>query len=64
VEGLADWPFNRDFLRVLSQRLQCQSNQTEPVGPVAYFWPGIIPRNVFFLMVVLTHGFRRLFPPY
>jgi len=25
---------------------------------------GVLPRNVFFLLVVLYHGFRRLLPPY
>jgi hypothetical protein len=29
-----------------------------------YFWPGLLPRNLLFLLVVLLHGFRRLLPPY
>ena len=29
-----------------------------------YFWPAIGLRNLVFLLVVLTHGFRRLAPPY
>lgn len=33
-------------------------------GPVALCWPGLIPRNLLFLFVVLFHGFRRLLPPY
>ena len=33
-------------------------------GPVPLFWPGLIPRNLLFLAVVLGHGFRRLLPPY
>ena len=33
-------------------------------GLVILFWPGLIPRNLFFLSVVLAHGFRRLLPPY
>jgi hypothetical protein len=32
--------------------------------PVRWFWPGILPRNLFFLTVVVIHGFRRLLPPY
>jgi len=34
------------------------------MAPVRYFWPGIAVRNLFFLAVVLAHGFRRLAPPY
>jgi hypothetical protein len=33
------------------------------LGPVRHFWPGLIPRNLLFLTVVLAHGFRRLTPP-
>ncbi len=33
-----------------------------PLGPVRYFWPGMIPRNFIFLVAVLLHGFRRLLP--
>jgi ADP-ribosylglycohydrolase len=28
------------------------------------FWPGVLPRNLLFLTIVLGHGFRRLLPPY
>ena len=30
----------------------------------AYFVPGIVLRNVVFLIIVLAHGFRRLAPPW
>ena len=33
-------------------------------GPVSYFWPLLIIRNICFLVTVLVHGFRRLLPPY
>ena len=29
-----------------------------------YFGPGLLLLNLFFLLVILFHGFRRLFPPY
>jgi len=41
-----------------------QKRGADPLGPVRYFWPGLIPRNILFLVVVLLHGFRRLAPPY
>ncbi len=43
---------------------QCVSFTKEDGRPIRLFWPGIIPRNVLFLAVVLMHGFRRMFPPY
>jgi hypothetical protein len=33
-------------------------------APLFLFWPGVIPRNMLFLLIVLLHGFRRLLPPY
>lgn len=29
-----------------------------------YFVPALAVRNLLFLIVVLAHGFRRMFPPY
>ena len=34
------------------------------IRPPACFWPGILPRNLLFFLIVLAHGFRRIFPPY
>ena len=31
---------------------------------IGLFWPMLPLRNLFFLMIVLSHGVRRLFPPY
>jgi ADP-ribosylglycohydrolase len=33
-------------------------------GPLPLFWPGLVPRNLLFLLVVLLHALRRLLPPY
>jgi ADP-ribosylglycohydrolase len=63
IEGLADWPRNPLLLRKLADRLACAS-AGEPAAPVRYFWPGVLPRNAIFLVLVLAHGLRRLFPPY
>jgi ADP-ribosyl-[dinitrogen reductase] hydrolase len=64
VDSIHEWPRSVAFIRTLANRLSLQSNSTEVLGPVRYFWPGIFPRNLLFLCVVLLHGFRRLFPPY
>jgi ADP-ribosylglycohydrolase len=58
-EGLVDWPRSPRLLGRVAVEMG------SPGGtPVRWFWPGILPRNLFFLAVVLIHGFRRLLPPY
>ncbi len=63
IDGIADWPRGPHLLRELGDRLAAAS-RGEVREPVRYFWPGVIPRNILFLLVVLAHGFRRLAPPY
>ena len=63
-ERLLEWPCNETVLRRLAERLAQQAVQEQPVGALPYFRAGVIPRNLFFLAVVLVHGFRRLLPPY
>lgn len=58
-EGLMDWPRSPRLLGRLAVELGTPDGK-----PVRWFWPGIVLRNLFFLAVVLTHGFRRLLPPY
>jgi ADP-ribosylglycohydrolase len=58
VGGLMEWPRSVGWLRGLAEQLAVGGR------PVALFWPGLVPRNLFFLLVVLAHGFRRLLPPY
>ena len=64
LNGIHDWPRGIRVFREVADRL-AEINQPPEAGlPVSYFWPGVVPRNVFFLLVVLLHGFRRLAPPY
>ncbi len=58
-KGLADWPRSPRLLERLAEELSSPSGK-----PVRWCWPGILPRNLFFLAVVLAHGFRRSLPPY
>jgi ADP-ribosylglycohydrolase len=67
LDGLLEWPRSAAWMRRLTERLARQF----PVGyspmrqtPLPLFWPGLIPRNLLFLALVLGHGFRRLLPPY
>jgi len=59
-----EWPRSCRFMEHLAIRLADQKSSDARLGPVRYFWPGVIPRNLLFLAVVLAHGFRRLAPPY
>ena len=67
VSGLVDWPRSVNWMRRLAAQLARRFE--EPVsggsiGPVSLLWPAVVIRNIFFLGIVLLHGFRRLFPPY
>ncbi len=63
-DDLAEWPRSCELLERVGQRLAQQQQTNTTLGPVQYFWPALIPRNLLFLIVVLLHGFRRLLPPY
>ncbi len=60
---ICEWPRSVTFMLRVARRLAAQRGASAPIGPVRYFWPGLIPRNLLFLVVVLLHGFRRLAPP-
>jgi ADP-ribosyl-[dinitrogen reductase] hydrolase len=58
-EDVADWPRSPSLLERMANELGSPNGK-----PVRWFWLGVLPRNLFFLAVVLAHGFRRLLPPY
>ncbi len=62
--GIAEWPRSAKVLSEAGYRLAFQKREGRPLGPVRYFWPGVLLRNVLFLAMVLFHGLRRLLPPY
>ncbi|MBL4843936.1 MAG: ADP-ribosylglycohydrolase family protein [Planctomycetes bacterium] len=64
IEGICEWPRTVPWLRRLGGRLYDTLEEGKSPGPLGLFWPGIPLRNLLFLSVVLTHGFRRLLPPY
>ncbi len=59
LNGICDWPRSVQHLRDVAAALESGATTVPRL-----FWPAILPRNVFFLAVVLLHGFRRLLPPY
>jgi ADP-ribosylglycohydrolase len=64
LDGLWEWPRSVAWMEQLGERLAevCVNGRPQPALPLA--WWAIPPRNLFFLAVVLAHGFRRLLPPY
>lgn len=64
IAGIRDFPISAQLLRRVGDRLAQLAETGESPGSVRYCWPLSIPRNLFFLMIVLLHGFRRLAPPY
>ncbi|HBP21346.1 MAG TPA: ADP-ribosylglycohydrolase [Planctomycetes bacterium] len=62
-DPIADFPRTLAWIERLAARLSLPA--TDPNRrPLPLFWPLIPVRNLFFLAVVLCHGFRRLLPPY
>lgn len=64
IEGICDQPRSISVLTQVGNRLGHQKVTSRIQGPVTYFWPLLIIRNICFLIAVLIHGFRRLLPPY
>jgi len=64
LEAIVDWPRSIALLREIANRLALQKQAGRALGPVSYFWPGLLLRNPFFVLIVLLHCFRRLLPPY
>ena len=52
ISGLVDWPRSVHWMRRLASELAKQfpeKGDGGSDGPVALFWPGILPRNLLFL---------------
>jgi ADP-ribosylglycohydrolase len=64
LAGIVEWPRSTAWMErlgiVLARSLKEPGNAEAP----GYFVPAIPLRNASFLLVVLAHGVRRLFPPY
>jgi len=67
IEGICEWPRSVQWMRKLAARLAQRFSELKNSGPgrtVSLFWPGLLLRNLIFLVIVLFHGFRRLLLPY
>jgi hypothetical protein len=64
LAGLWEWPRSVAWIERLGERLAvvCDTGTRQRPLPLAVW--GVPLRNLLFLIIVLTHGFRRLLPPY
>lgn len=60
LKGVCNAPMSMNKLEELANALACDSFQGVPKINFLF----LLIRNLFLLVVVLVHGFRRLFPPY
>jgi len=62
--NLCEWPRNVAWMEKLGQRLADVCADGTPRAAVSLPFYGVPLRNAFFTTVVLTHGARRMLPPY
>lgn len=61
LQGLWDWPRGVSKIEYLASTVASHGSMTGQQKPL---FVATVARNLFFLGAVLTHGFRRLLPPY
>jgi ADP-ribosylglycohydrolase len=64
LDNLLEWPRSVSWMERLGVQVDSSISSDAKDRPIALPVWGLLPRNLFFLLVVLYHGFRRLFPPY
>lgn len=64
LRALAEWPRTVPWMEQLAQSLAAERSNYASPGPLPAPALKLGARNLFFLAVVLLHGFRRMLPPY
>lgn len=64
LEDLWEWPRTVKWMEALARKLAQASNYGVGQSPLPLPVYGLFLRNLFFLVVVILHGLRRLLPPY
>lgn len=64
LHTLMGWPRSVAWMEKLGRELHSSITTAAPSRATRLPIAGVLPRNLFFLAVVLYHGFRRLLPPY
>jgi ADP-ribosylglycohydrolase len=62
--GIWEWPRSIGWIERLGERLANVAVDGTPGSPLPLPLWAVPPRNLFFLALILCHGFRRLLPPY
>ncbi len=60
IDNIIEWPRSTNILRKAAEAIATKPSERE--GIVKYFWPGIIVRNLFQVIVILGHVILRLIP--
>lgn len=64
IDGLMEWPRSVTWMKKLGHDLaESKKGDVKVKAPRLPIW-GVLPRNLFFMSVVLFHAFRRALPPY
>ena len=63
-DRIRDWPRTRAWIDAVIRQLAWTDLSGLPRRPRALPLPFTLTRNLLFMILVLTHGFRRLLPPY
>ena len=63
-DRLWSWPYSVSWIETLGRALAAAAASGRPAQAPGIFFPFALARNLFFMGVVLAHGFRRLLPPY
>lgn len=64
LENLFEWPRSTKWLENLAIELSNSLNSNQPRKAVKLPIYKVLLRNLFFIIIILLHGIRRLFPPY
>jgi len=64
LDYILEWPRSICWIERLGITLAKAFDGEQKFSCPGYFVPGVILRNAFFLIIVLSHGLRRLAPPY
>jgi ADP-ribosylglycohydrolase len=62
LSNIIEWPRSIGWIERLGKAVA--GSEQPAIQCPRYFVPGVLLRNLFFLLVVLVHGFRRLVPPW
>ena len=66
LSSIIEWPKTIGWIERLAEMTAIAVAESDKPGLKSprYFVPGVLLRNIFFLIIVLAHGFRRLAPPW